>query len=280
MRIRYSHTYWGSDHLNPADFVKAIAEAGYEGMELFLIPGDEISRAFMKALDEIRKQIPDFYLVLLQLHFPDNGSVEDYLIGAKRNLEELAALQPDFINSHTGADFFSFDDNCRSIDILSNASVKTGVKVYHETHRGRFSFHAPTLLPYLEKFPEMELVGDLSHFCTVSESMLHGQEEILKTIFPRIAHVHARIGFEQGPQVNNPAAPEWASHEEKFLGWWKEIAHTRKQLGKKSLSFTTEFGPAPYLPLEPFSQKPLSNQWKNNLWMLEKLKSAFGQSLD
>jgi hypothetical protein len=43
MRIRYSHTYWGSDHLNPAAFAKAIAEAGYEGMELFLIPGDEIS---------------------------------------------------------------------------------------------------------------------------------------------------------------------------------------------------------------------------------------------
>jgi hypothetical protein len=48
MRIRYSHTYWGSDHLNPAAFAKAIAEAGYEGMELFLIPGDEISRYFMQ----------------------------------------------------------------------------------------------------------------------------------------------------------------------------------------------------------------------------------------
>ena len=276
MRIRYSHTYWGSEHLSPADFVKAIAEVGYEGMELFLIPGDDTCQAFLKALDEIRKEIPDFYLVLLQLHFPGGGSVKDYLEGAKKNAEALCALQPDFINSHTGADFFSFDDNCRAIDMLQNTSAKTGIPVYHETHRGRFSFHAPTLLPYLEKFPELQLVGDLSHFCTVSESMLGGQEEILQTIFPRIAHVHARIGHEQGPQVNDPTAPEWQSHEEKFFAWWKRIAEVRKEAGKSSLSFTTEFGPPPYLPQEPHSLRPLSSQWENNLYMLKRLKEEFG----
>ncbi len=279
MRIRYSHSYWGSDHLSPETFVKTLAEAGYEGMELFLQPGDEISKAFMKALDEIRKEIPDFYLVLLQLNFPGKDLLEDYLRGLSRNLENLAALQPDFINSHTGSDYFSFENNCRAIETALNFSLKTGVSVYHETHRGRFSFHAPTLLPYLQQFPEMELVGDLSHFCTVSESLLDGQEEMLKQIFPRIAHIHARIGFEQGPQVNNPAAPEWKAHEEKFMNWWKEIALTRKSLDKSSLSFTTEFGPPPYLPQEPYSGRPLSNQWENNLYMLGRLKTAFGSSI-
>lgn len=276
MHIRYSHTYWGSEHLSPGEFVKAISSAGYEGMELFLQPGDEMSQEFMQALDEIRNENPGFYLVLLQLHIPGKASVQEYLSGAKKNLEELAALQPDFINSHTGADYFSFDDNCRAIEMLSNAAVKTGVKVYHETHRGRFSFHAPTLIPYLEKFPELELVGDLSHFCTVSESMLEGQEDILKQIFPRVAHVHARIGFEQGPQVNDPAADEWKQHEDCFIGWWKEIAASRRAMGKRSLSFTTEFGPPPYLPLEPRSGRPLSNQWENNLYMLGRLKEVFG----
>ena len=277
MRIRYSHTYWGSENLSPADFVKTITRAGYEGMELFLMPGDETCRAFMKALDETRKEKPDFYLVLLQLHSPGNGTAEDYRRNAAKNLEALMALQPDFINSHTGADYYKFDDNCRIIETLQNVAEKTGVPVYHETHRGRFSFHAATLLSYLEKFPELELVGDLSHFCTVSESMLDGQEEILKAIFPRIAHVHARIGHEQGPQVGDPSAPEWQGHGQKFLSWWKQIAETRNKMGKSSLSFTTEFGPPPYLLQEPHSQRPLSNQWENNLYMLRRLKEELGE---
>ena len=41
---------------------------------------------------------------------------------------------------------------------VSNISQKTGIPIFHETHRGRFSFHAATLIPYLRKFPEMELV--------------------------------------------------------------------------------------------------------------------------
>jgi sugar phosphate isomerase/epimerase len=279
MRIRYSHTYWGSEYLSPEEFVRKIAEAGYEGMELFLQPGNELCSRFLQALEKIRKEIPDFRLILLQLEFPRNIGIDAYLNSVRKNFESLAALQPDFINSHTGADYFSFENNCRAIELLSELSEKTAVAVYHETHRGRFSFHAPTLIPYLEKFPQMQLVGDLSHFCAVSESMLAGQEELLQQIFPRIAHVHARIGFEHGPQVNDPAAPEWDEHKKRFLSWWKEIALVRKEQNQPMLSFTTEFGPAPYLPESPYSRQPLSNQWENNLHMLSVLKASFGNEL-
>jgi sugar phosphate isomerase/epimerase len=279
MKIRYSHTYWGSEHLSPAEFVKAIAKAGYGGMELFLKPPDKISYEFLSALDEIRKESPDFYLILLQLNFPGKDSVGQYIAGMEKNIEALAALGPLFINSHTGRDYFSFDDNCRVIEAAMNCAEKTKTRIIHETHRGRFSFHAASLLPYLEKFPELELAGDLSHFCTVSESMLEEQGEILEKIFPHIAHIHARIGFEQGPQVNDPSAPEWQIHEQKFFGWWKQIVDIQKQAGKEFLSFTTEFGPAPYLPSEPFSQKPLSIQWENNLYMLSRLKANFGNEI-
>ena len=276
MRIRYSHTYWGSEHLSPTGFVQAIAEAGYEGMELFLQPGDPVSREFMQALEQIRKEKPDFYLVLLQLNFAGSEPPENYLRGMRQNLENLATLQPDFINSHSGSDYFSFENNCRAIETAMDFSLRSGIPVYHETHRGRFSFHAPALVSYLEQYPELELVGDLSHFCTVSESMLDGQEDLLQLIFPRVAHVHARIGFEQGPQVNDPSAPEWNGHLTKFMHWWKEIATARKSLGKKSLSFTTEFGPPPYLPTAPHSRQPLSDQWNNNLFMLQQLQENIG----
>ena len=118
----------------------------------------------------------------------------------------------------------------------------------------------------------MELVGDFSHFCTVSESMLEDQENILQQIIPHVSHIHARVGFEQGPQVNNPAAPEWDSHLNKFIGWWQQIIEYKKSKGDFLFTISPEFGPDPYMPVQPFTKEPLSNQWNNNVFMKNTLK--------
>jgi len=273
MKIKYSFSYWGSDHLSPTQFINNIAAAaGFEGAELFLNPSDAITDEFLLAIETIRKQNPDFYFITLQLPFPQEDNVSSHIQVMEENFTKLAALNPLFINSHTGRDYFSFEDNCRIIDAAMNFSAKNGVRILHETHRGRFSFHAAKLIPYLTKFPQMELVGDFSHFCTVSESMLEGQEEIINRIIPQVAHIHARVGFEQGPQVNNPAAPEWQNHLEKFLFWWQQIIAAKKKQGQTVFTITPEFGPAPYMPTAPFSQEPLSNQWDNNVFMKDYLK--------
>ena len=273
MQIKYSFPYWGSDHLSPSQFITNVSNEGFDGAELLLQPPDIFTNDFLLAIENIRKQNPDFYFITLQLPFPKNNSVAAHIKIMERNFMKLAALKPLFINSHTGKDFFSFDDNCRIIDAAMNFSAKNGIRILHETHRGRFSFHAATLIPYLNKFPEMELVGDFSHFCTVSESMLEDQEEILQQIIPHVSHIHARVGFEQGPQVNNPAAPEWASHLNKFIVWWRQIIDYKKSINDTIFTISPEFGPDPYMPLQPFTKEPLSNQWANNVFMMQYLKS-------
>ncbi|HAS19048.1 MAG TPA: xylose isomerase, partial [Flavobacteriaceae bacterium] len=40
----------------------------------------------------------------------------------------------------------------------------------------------------------------------------------------RTEHVHARVGFEEGPQVNDPQAPEWKKALERHLNLWETIA--------------------------------------------------------
>ncbi|MFC6876740.1 sugar phosphate isomerase/epimerase family protein [Flavobacterium myungsuense] len=274
MQIKYSFSYWGNDHLSPAQFINAIADAGFDGAELFLNPSDRITNEFLTAIDTIRNQNPDFYFIALQLPFPKNDSVQAHIQIMEENFSKLAALNPLFINSHTGKDYFSFDDNCKIIDAALNFSAKNGIRILHETHRGRFSFHAASLIPYLERFPEMELVGDFSHFCTVSESMLDDQQEIITRIIPHVSHIHARIGHEQGPQVNDPQAPEWQGHLEKFLYWWQQIINTRKSAGQSLFTISPEFGPVPYMPTSPYTQQPLSNQWDNNVFMKEYLKAT------
>lgn len=272
MKLNYACPYWGSDRYSPSEFIEKVLESGYQGIEVFLQPDDAFSSEFVKCIHETQKNNPDFFFIALQLTVPVKESVDSYIRKMEKSLTHLVEVNPLFINSHAGKDYYSFDENCRVIEHAMNISEKTGVRILHETHRGRFSFHAASLLPYLNKFHEMELVGDFSHFCTVSESMLEDQEEIINQIIPFVSHIHARVGFEQAPQVNNPAAPEWNKHLNQFIEWWQAIVNSNKDRGNDSFTISPEFGPEPYMPVQPFSQIPLSNQWDNNMYMMNILK--------
>lgn len=276
MFIKYGCPYWGNEAIPPNEFIKKTSEVGFKGVEFFLIPQTENAEKIMYAIAYAKAINPDFFFSLLQLNITTNERPEEHIEFLKKNLPQLAALNPDFINCHTGRDFFSFDDNCRIIDTVQNIAHKLGVRILHETHRSRFSFHAPTLIPYLERFPEMELVGDFSHFTVVGESMLEHNKELLEKIYPHVSHIHARIGYEQGPQINDPSAPEWESHSQQFLDWWKRILHVRKSKGQEIFTITPEFGPPPYLPCEPFTKLPLSNPFESNVFMFQLLQENFG----
>jgi hypothetical protein len=106
----------------------------------------------------------------------------------------------------------------------------------------------------------------------VSESLLQDQEEIIQQIIPRVTHIHARIGQEQAPQVNDPFAPEWSGHMKVFLNWWKQmIIHRQKR--NLPVTITPEFGPAPYMPTLPYSQLPTSDQWMVNIKIRDVIKN-------
>ncbi len=276
MQIKYVCTFWGCENDTADTFLERVMSAGYNGVEINLPSlSSPFTPQFINLLNNLYLEQRQFVFIPQQLSLPINDSVKDYIKLMERKLLQLADYKPNFINSHTGKDYFSFDDNCRVIEAAMNISNKTGVRILHETHRGRFSFHAASLIPYIKKFPEMELVGDFSHFCTVSESMLQDQEEIIEQIIPHVSHIHARIGNEQSPQVNDPSAEEWIPYFKFYSEWWKKIVKTKKQARCKNFTITPEFGPAPYMPVEPFSQKPLSNQWNNNIHMMNELKKIF-----
>jgi sugar phosphate isomerase/epimerase len=257
-------------------FVDKILSSGYNGIEIYLPAStDSNTEIFLEEIEDVQNRLPGFIFIVQQLTDPGKDTVEKYIRRMKKNLLELAAYQPTFINSHTGRDFYSFDDNCRVIEAALNISVNAGVKILHETHRGRFSFHSASLIPYLIKFPEMELVGDFSHFCTVSESLLQDQHAIISQIIPHVSHIHARVGHQQGPQVNDPFAPEWKNHLALFEGWWQQIIYLKRENGVKKFTITPEFGPAPYMPLLPFTQQPIGNQWEINYNMMHYLINKF-----
>jgi sugar phosphate isomerase/epimerase len=270
MQIQFTCPFWGQEQLSAECFVEKVVQAGYHGVEVNVPEQQGFDTALLNAL-----QKNELAFIAQQWLPPARESVEKYIRRMEDNLYRLAEWSPVFINSHTGKDFFSFADNCRIIDACETVAEKTGIPIIHETHRGRFTFHAFHLLPYLEKYPRLQLTGDFSHFCTVSESLLYDQPDILKRIIPHVAYIHARIGSEQSPQVNDPGAPEWEKHLLQFFHWWDQVITHHKRKGTPVLYICPEFGPAPYMPAMPFTQKPLSDQWEVNCWMMNVLRERY-----
>ncbi|WP_339657419.1 sugar phosphate isomerase/epimerase [uncultured Maribacter sp.] len=270
-KINYLYPHWGSSHLSVSEFFDSVKIQNFQGVEINLPENETFEKEFLRGLEKSREKNPNFICVLQQVLPVKLETVEAYLLNVLTQLERMLPYYPNFINSHTGKDHFSFEENCLVIEAIESFSVQNNIPVYHEIHRGRFTFHSATTLSYLEEYPQLKLVGDLSHWCVVSESMLQDQEYILDKIIPHIKHIHARVGFEQAPQVINPFAPEWKSYLDQYLVWWQRIINEHAIMD--AYTITPEFGPYPYMPQNPLSKKPLANQYELNCNMKTFLKS-------
>lgn len=275
MEIQYLATYWGQSGLPATQFLQKVQAAGYDGVEIDLPDDPQFITGLNRQREQYTQSATRFPVVAQMVFAPQNETVEENIARMMKRLNEVAELAPDFINSQTGKDFYGFDDNCRIIEAAMNFSVQRGIPVLHETHRGKFSFHLASLLPYLKRFPEMKLTADFSHFCVVSESLLEDQQAMLEELIPHIAHIHARVGFSQAAQVNDPMAPEWENTLITHVNWWQKIVDYCTKSGKEMLTITPEFGPAPYMPALPFTQQPVGDQWNINVAMMKYLRGYF-----
>ncbi len=269
MQVRFFCTNWGM--AVPWDsFCKQVKAAGFDGIETWL-PSDDGTR------DEMLQALERHGLDLILLSAGSGDTFEAYLQTYVANLKEALRYRPALVNCHTGKDHFTFAQNRQLIDAATAASKESGVEVVHETHRGRFSFAAHITKSYLEALPEASLALDISHWCNVHESMLADQPEAVELALSRTRHIHARIGHPQGPQVNDPRAPEWSGIVAQHLKWWDSVLRYQQQAGNTSLTITTEFGPPTYMPVLPYTQQPVADQWSINQYMLNLLKDRYAK---
>ena len=263
---------WGSRDLPWQTFFAQAKEAGYDGVEMTL-PFDEREREVILSLLE-----ESGLKWIAQHHETSDRELAVYLKNYERHLHNLASAKPLFINSQSGKDFFSFAQNKAILERAAAIAAETGVKIIHETHRGKFSFSTTTTLAMLEALPDLRLTADFSHWCNVAESFLQDQQQAMQSAIARSDHIHARIGHPEGPQVNDPRAPEWQEALDHHLGWWDAIVAEHRRRGSASLTITPEFGPVPYMPAMPYSRAPLSDQWEVNLYMKDLLRTRYAEN--
>lgn len=262
-KLEFYQTDWGRQ-ISWDAFCKKTKAAGYDGIEVWY-PTELKSKLNLKrALDQYSLKV--IFLAGTNKTLP----FEEALIRYTENLMGLADFNPVAINCHTGNDFYTFEQNKAFIDAANKISKEKDIPIYHETHRGRFSYTLSDTKKYVQAIPDLQLTLDISHWMVVHESLLENQDENLKEVLSRTHHIHARVGHAEGPQVNDPEAPEWKKAVNRHLDIWEKIIH-EKWKTQDVFTITTEFGPANYMPTLPYTQVPVADQWQANLYMMKKL---------
>jgi sugar phosphate isomerase/epimerase len=259
-------TNWGFDG-GWKLFTDKIKASAYDGAE-FWFPADEKERTEIVTLFNERNLK---YGLLVGGH---DNNFQKHFDQFKSALEGAIKMNPVYINCHSGRDHFSFDQNQRFFELTIASAKTSGIPIYHETHRSRILYSAPVARTYIEKLSDLQVTLDVSHWCNVHESLLEDQQQTMAMVLPRVGHIHARIGHPEGPQVNDPRAPEWKAAWDAHFKWWDEIVNAKKAAGKR-ITFLTEFGPADYMPSLPYTKQPLANQWDINVHMLNTLRKRY-----
>lgn len=267
MQTKFFCPKWGLESLSFVEAAQKVKAVGYDGMEIATNPAQSA---------EAIKIMQDHGLETILMAFGGGAAFPEHKAQFRKDLETIAAAKPLFINSHTGRDYFSHEQNAELIEVAFEVQKASGVRILHETHRGRFTYSAPATQHYFVTFPNLRLTADFSHWVNVSESLLNDQPDNMERAIRHSDHIHCRVGHPEGPQVNDPRAPEWKPCVDAHLAWWDRIFDLHQKQGKSSITITAEFGPAPgYLPTLPYTNLPVASQWDINVYMKDLLKARY-----
>jgi hypothetical protein len=265
MRILYARGMWGMDKPDLAANLQTIKDGGFDAVEM----GVPAAAAERTALQE---GLARTGLAFIAQQWTVGATPEEHARSFEEQYRRAADLSPLFVNSHTGKDHYTLEQNLVVFKAAERLEKEVGIRVLHETHRGRALFSAPAAAALLAALPQMRLTADFSHWACVHESLLEDQQEAVGRAIEASWHIHARVGHAEGPQVTHPGAPEWKDALEAHLAWWKRIVARHAARGTRELTICPEFGPVPYMPTLAFTRQPVADLWEINLFMKGLLK--------
>lgn len=276
MELQCYKTLWGHE----GSFVQACqqaVDAGFSGVE-GPAPAAKTERAAW------RQRLVEMDLLYIAeictagSYVPDRqATVQQHLDSLERKLHEAMSLSPQFVNCIGGCDAWEAD---RSLAFFSGAmelAREYGIGICFETHRGRSFFNPWITLRLCEQLEGITLTADFSHWCVVCERLLDSERDVLERLIGRVRHIHARVGYDQGPQVADPRLARYQRALASHQYWWRNIWEQQRQQGFSRTTLTPEFGPDGYQQLDFTSGEPLGNLWEFNRWMAQCQRTEFAQ---
>jgi hypothetical protein len=266
MQLQLFKTLWG--HSGPlqeaADQAVAAGFAGLEG-------NADVSQA---RFSELQSALQSSGLRYIQEIVTAGGyvprrqaTVDEHIADVERQLQLGRSLDPQWVTIIGGCDAWTPEQSVRFFGEVQEIAARMNIACSFETHRSRSLFNPWATLAILQRLPGLKLTCDFSHWVVVLERQLDDDWDVVSEVVRHACHVHARVGYEQGPQVPHPAAPEYAGALASHQRYWETIWSAQLAKGDSITTMTPEFGPDGYLHTAPFTQLPVADLWEINAWM-------------
>ena len=240
-RVEFYRSLWGpftGDVSLLPDICAETVRRGYVGVETNPL-------MFGERVDEARSVIEDHGLKFLARAHTFGRTVDAHLDFVKRTVDLSHAFGTPHVIVQSGADNFTDAEIDAYFNASANLEADSGFRFAHESHRGCILYSPWVAARVLDRFPEIWLASDYSHYVLVAERYLEWEGDILERCAPRTLHIDARIGTPEMPQVADPRVPEAEAAVTAFVGFWDQI---RAASPAEVLTVVPEFGPPPYAP--------------------------------
>jgi len=299
-KLRSIKTLWGADGADdPKQWKSLFARIKAEGFDavetlpiIWLMPG------FMDALKEAGLEF------VAQMHtsstvrngfagfrYITSSSVKDHLASLKELSLDAKKVGALMINAHSGCDSWSIEDAREFLRGALAIEKEAGLPICIETHRRRLfwnPFNFRDILKGQEDLKDIKINLDISHWVVCLERIFDSPSSKHENgddgwwwdeIFDMVKHhcflIHARVGYQEGPQVPDPAAPEYAAELKCHMGWWEEIMKAMIAQ-KKVCNVEPEHGPWPYQQSAPGTgMKPSHDIWESNAFIIKSVKERW-----
>ncbi|MEW6563666.1 MAG: TIM barrel protein [Pseudomonadota bacterium] len=264
MELQLFKTLWGHAGSYEAAAKQAL-EAGFVGLEgnADRLPHAELDEALQThGLAWIQEIVTGGNYVPRR-----HDTVQDHLADVERQMRLGRALSPQWVTVIGGCDAWTLEQSVRFFGEAQEIAARMGIACSFETHRSRSLFNPWITLAVLERLPELKLTCDFSHWVVVMERQLDDDWDAVLVMAQHAHHIHARVGYDQGPQVPHPAAPEYAGALASHQRCWEAIWNAQLAAGRTFSSMTPEFGPDGYLHCLPYTCQPVADLWTVNAWM-------------
>jgi sugar phosphate isomerase/epimerase len=207
------------------------------------------------------------------------ATLPEHVESLRQQAEVALECNPRFLTVIGGCDAWSVEQSVNFLGEAMAIADKLGVQTSFETHRSRSFFNPWITRDILRQLPALELTCDFSHWCVVCERLVGDEPDVLALCAERARHVHARVGYDQGPQVPHPAAPVHREALEAHERWWTQIWRSQSARGMTVSTLTPEFGPDGYLHSMPFTNVPVADLSQINHWMAGREKKLFSETI-